>query len=203
MRGQSVPTGVIIPQFVNGWTPELDKAPAPDAAKAKAMLAEAGYPNGFQITLHCPNDRYVNDEGICQAAVGMLGQIGIKANLVSQSKTLHFPLIQKDQPETEFYLFGWGVPTFDSEYVFTFLHHSRTGKFGGFNATRLNDPELDRKIESPVEPRSTRPSATPPSPRSGRSCRTRPTTSPSTTRRWPTRRRTTSTSRSTRRTSPS
>ena len=148
MRGQSVPTGVIIPQFVNGWTPELDKAPAPDAAKAKALLAEAGYPNGFQITLHCPNDRYVNDEGICQAAVGMLGQIGIKANLVSQSKTLHFPLIQKDQPETEFYLLGWGVPTFDSEYVFTFLHHSRTGKFGGFNATRLNDPELDRKIES-------------------------------------------------------
>jgi peptide/nickel transport system substrate-binding protein len=139
---------VIIPQFVNGWTPELDKAPTPDAAKAKAMLAEAGYPNGFQITLHCPNDRYVNDEGICQAAVGMLGQIGIKANLVSQSKTLHFPLIQKDQPETEFYLLGWGVPTFNSEYVFTFLHHSRTGKFGGFNATRLNDPELDKKIES-------------------------------------------------------
>ena len=148
MRGQSVPTGVIMPPFVNGWTPELDKAPAPDANRAKALLAEAGYPNGFTTTLHCPNDRYVNDEGICQAAVGMLGQIGIKANLISQSKTLHFPLIQKNPPETEFFLVGWGVPTFDSEYIFSFLHHTRDAKFGSWNALRYSNPDLDRKIEA-------------------------------------------------------
>jgi peptide/nickel transport system substrate-binding protein len=148
MRGQSVPTGVIMPPFVNGWTPELDKAPTPDVNKAKAMLAEAGYPQGFQVTLNCPNDRYVNDEGICQAVVGMMGQIGIKANLVSQSKTLHFPLLQKNPPETEFYLVGWGVPTFDSEYIFSFLYHTRDAKFGSWNALRLSDAELDKKIES-------------------------------------------------------
>ncbi len=148
MRGQSVPTGVIMPPFVNGWTPELDKAPTPDVNRAKAMLAEAGYPNGFTTTLHCPNDRYVNDEGICQAAVGMLGQIGIKANLISQSKTLHFPLVQKNPPETEFFLIGWGVPTFDSEYIFSFLHHTRDAKHGSWNALRYSNPELDRKIEA-------------------------------------------------------
>jgi peptide/nickel transport system substrate-binding protein len=148
MRGQSVPTGVIMPPFVNGWTPELDKAPAPDVNRAKALLTEAGYPNGFTTTLNCPNDRYVNDEGICQAVVGMLGAIGIRANLVSQSKTLHFPLIQRNPPETEFYLVGWGVPTFDSEYIFSFLYHTRDAKYGSWNALKLSNPELDRKIES-------------------------------------------------------
>jgi peptide/nickel transport system substrate-binding protein len=98
--------------------------------------------------MHCPNDRYVNDEGICQAVVGMMGQIGIKVNLVSQSKTIHFPLIAKEPPETDFYLYGWGVPTFDSEYVFTYLYHSRTGKFGANNATRYVNKDLDAKIVS-------------------------------------------------------
>ncbi len=115
MRGQSVPTGIIMPPFVNGWTKELDAAPATDINAAKKLLADAGYPNGFEVTLHCPNDRYVNDEAICQAGVGMWGQIGVKVNLVSQSKAIHFPLIQKNPPETEFYMVGWGVPTFDSE----------------------------------------------------------------------------------------
>jgi peptide/nickel transport system substrate-binding protein len=148
MRGQSVPTGVIMPPFVNGWTPELDKAPAPDVNRAKALLKEAGYENGFQITLHCPNDRYINDEGICQAVVGMLGQAGIKVNLVSQSKTLHFPLVQKNPPETEFFLVGWGVPTFDSEYILSFLYHTREGRYGSWNALRYSNADLDKKIES-------------------------------------------------------
>jgi len=78
MRGQSVPTGAMAAPFVHGWTKELDAMPVGDANTAKKLLADAGYPNGFNITLHCPNDRYVNDEAICQAAVGMWGQIGVK-----------------------------------------------------------------------------------------------------------------------------
>lgn len=148
MRGQSVPAGMIAPSFVNGWTKELDAFPASDNAAAKKLLADAGYPNGFNITLHCPNDRYVNDEAICQAAVGMWGQIGVKVNLVSQSKSIHFPLIQKNPPETEFYMLGWGVPTFDSEYVFSFLYHSRADKYGSWNASRYGNPEADKMIES-------------------------------------------------------
>ncbi len=148
MRGESIPTGVILPPFANGWTKELDAAPATDVAKAKALLAEAGYPNGFSITLHCPNDRYINDEGICQAAVGMFGQIGVKVNLVSQSKSIHFNLIQKNPPETEFYLVGWGVPTFDSDYVFSYMYHSRTGSQGSWNATGYADKDVDAQIQS-------------------------------------------------------
>ncbi len=144
MRGQSLPTGIIAPPGVNGYTKDLDVIPAADAAKAKTLMAEAGYPDGFSVTLHCPNDRYINDEAICQAAVGQLATIGIKVNLVSQSKSIHFPLIQRNPPETDFFLLGWGVPTFDSHYVFTFLYHTRTDKEGGWNATRYSNAEIDK-----------------------------------------------------------
>jgi peptide/nickel transport system substrate-binding protein len=143
MRGQSIPTGIIAPPGVNGWTKELDVIPANDAAKAKALLKEAGFENGFSITMHCPNDRYVNDEAICQAVVGQLAPIGIKVNLVSQSKSIHFPLIQKNPPETDFYLLGWGVPTFDSHYIFTLLYHTRGDKEGGWNGTRYSNKDID------------------------------------------------------------
>jgi peptide/nickel transport system substrate-binding protein len=143
MRGQSIPTGIIAPPGVNGYTKELDVIPPNDIAKAKAMMKEAGYEGGLTITLNCPNDRYVNDEAICQAVVGQLAAIGIKVNLVSQSKSIHFPLIQKNPPETDFYLLGWGVPTFDSHYIFTLLYHTRTDKEGGWNGTRFSNKEVD------------------------------------------------------------
>ena len=146
MRGQSVPSALNAPPFVNGWTKEHDAYGPPDYNKAKALLTEAGYPNGFAVDLHCPNDRYLNDEAICQAYVGMLGRIGIRANLVSQSRTLHFPAIQKR--EVDFYLLGWGVPTFDSAYVFDFLVHSTEGGRGAWNGSRYNNPEVNAMIQS-------------------------------------------------------
>jgi peptide/nickel transport system substrate-binding protein len=148
MRGQSIPTGIIAPPGVNGYTKELDQIPAGDLAKAKALMKEAGYEEGFGVTLHCPNDRYVNDEAICQAVVGQLAGIGIKINLVSQSKSLHFPLIQKNPAQTDFFLLGWGVPTFDSEYIFSNLYHTRTDKLGGWNATRYSNAEVDKMTVS-------------------------------------------------------
>ena len=148
MRGQSVPAGIIAPPFVNGYTKELDALPKVDLAKATALLKEAGYPDGFQVTLHCPNDRYINDEGICQAGTAMLAKIGIKVNLVSQPKGPHFTLIQKSPPETDFFLLGWGVPPYDSHYIFSFLYHTRAGSEGSWNATRYSNPEIDAAIQS-------------------------------------------------------
>lgn len=146
MRGQSVPTGVATPPFVHGWTKELDAYPKPDIAKAKALLTEAGYPNGFTVTLDTPNNRYVNDEAISQAVVGMLGQIGVKVTLASRPVAQHSPLIQND--DTDFYLLGWGVPTFDSAYVFNDLIHSKAGHYGAYNPSGYSNAELDKKIES-------------------------------------------------------
>lgn len=144
MRGQSIPAGVAMPPFVNGWTETLDKVPANDIAEAKAMMAEAGYADGFSIQLDCPNDRYINDEAICQAAVGMLAQIGIDVRLDAKPKAQHFPLI--NNLETDFYMLGWGVPTYDSEYIFNFLAHTKGEKYGSWNGTRYSNPDLDAQI---------------------------------------------------------
>jgi len=146
MRGQSVPAGIVAPPFVHGYTKELDALPKVDLAKATALLKEAGYPDGFQVTLHCPNDRYVNDEGICQAGAAMLAKIGIKANLVAQAKGPHFTLITKTPPETDFYLLGWGVATYDSHYIFSFLYHGRSGSEGVWNGTGYANPQIDAAI---------------------------------------------------------
>ena len=146
MRGQSVPAGIAMPPFVNGWTPELDAFPAPDIAKAKELLAEAGYPDGFTVTLDTPNNRYVNDEAISQALVGMLGQIGIRVTLASRPIAQHSPLIQNS--DTDFYLLGWGVPTFDSAYVFNDLVHTKDGNYGAYNVGLYSNPEIDEKIRT-------------------------------------------------------
>ncbi|MEN8660851.1 MAG: ABC transporter substrate-binding protein [Marivita sp.] len=146
MRGQSQPAGMIAPPFVNGWTEAMDSESTTDIEGAKALLAEAGYADGFSIRLDCPNDRYVNDEAICQAAVGMMGQIGVTVNLDAKPKAQHFPLITEGQ--TDFYMLGWGVPTYDSEYIFNFLVHGRESDVGTWNGTGFDNDELDAKIKS-------------------------------------------------------
>ncbi|WP_299772959.1 ABC transporter substrate-binding protein [uncultured Tateyamaria sp.] len=146
MRGQSQPAGMIAPPFVNGWTEAMDGESSTDIDGAKALLAEAGYDSGFSIRLDCPNDRYINDEAICQAAVGMLGQIGVTVNLDAKPKAQHFPLITDGQ--TDFYMLGWGVPTYDSEYIFNFLVHGRESDIGTWNGTGFDNDEIDAKIKS-------------------------------------------------------
>jgi peptide/nickel transport system substrate-binding protein len=146
MRGQSAPAGVLSPPPVNGWTAELDAYPAYDVEAARALMEEAGYGDGFSIQLDCPNDRYINDEAICHAAVGMLAQIGIEVNLSALPRAQHFPLIAN--LETDFYLLGWGVPTYDAEYIFNFLYHTRGDGRGSWNGTRFSNAEMDEMIAS-------------------------------------------------------
>ena len=146
MRGQSAPAGMNAPPFVNGWDADMDASSRTDLDRAKELMAEAGYGDGFSIQLDCPNDRYVNDEAICQASVGMLAQIGITVNLDAKPKAQHFPLI--NTLETDFYMLGWGVPTYDSEYIFNFLVHGRDEKYGSWNGTRYSNPDLNAKIQS-------------------------------------------------------
>lgn len=138
MRGMSISANVMTPPGVHGYPKDLDEQRPPyDPEKAKALLAEAGYPDGFEVTLDCPNNRYNNDEKICQATVGMLGKIGIKVNLVAQPKTLHFPKITGRK--TDFYMLGWGVATLDSHYVFTYLLDSE----GPWNGSMYSNPRVD------------------------------------------------------------
>lgn len=146
MRGQSTPAGMIAPSFVNGYTAALDTVPATNVAQARQLLADAGYPNGFQVTLTCTNDRYVNDEAVCQAVTGMLGQIGIAVRLDARANSIHFAELQ--QGVLDFYILGWSVPTLDSHYVFDFLLETKTANTGAWNFTGWSNAEFDRLSRS-------------------------------------------------------
>ena len=147
MRGLSVPTNIIAPPFVHGYDKAFGAVGKTDVAQAKKLLADAGYPNGFGITLHCTNDRYLNDEAICQAVAGFLGRAGVKTTVVSRPLAIQTAAINGQ--DTDFYLYGWGVPTYDSAYVFDYLVHTR-GKNarGATNATRYSNDDIDRQIVS-------------------------------------------------------
>jgi peptide/nickel transport system substrate-binding protein len=90
MRGKSRNGGMLIAPEVPGFDAALNERFPYDVEAAKAALAEAGYPDGFQFNMNCPNDAYVNDEEICQAMAAMLAQAGFKAKLVTEARTLHF-----------------------------------------------------------------------------------------------------------------
>jgi peptide/nickel transport system substrate-binding protein len=142
MNGLSSPTGLIAPPGVLGVTDELDASYGFDLEKAKILMIEAGYADGFSLQLDCPNNRYVNDSKICQAAVAMLAKIGVTVNLEATPKAQHFPKIKGRT--TDFYLLGWGVPTMDSHYVFDFLLESG----GSWNASGYSDARVDELVDA-------------------------------------------------------
>lgn len=142
MEGLSFPAGMITSPGVLGNTPEQDAPFGHDVEKAKALMAEAGYADGFSVQLDCPNNRYNNDEKICQAAVAMLAKIGIDVKLDAIPKSEHFPKIQNRT--SDFYMLGWGVPTLDSHYVFSYLLDSE----GSWNATGYSNEKVDMVTET-------------------------------------------------------
>ena len=90
MRGKSVPTGTIIAQSVNGWTPELAKRFPYDPEHAKKLLAEAGYPDGFSFTIDTPNNRWINDEAITKAIASMWTKIGLNVSASTRCRVHNF-----------------------------------------------------------------------------------------------------------------
>jgi peptide/nickel transport system substrate-binding protein len=117
MRGLSMPSALMIAPELVSFEQEFPR-PKYDAEGAKKLLADAGYPSGFEVGMDCPNDRYVNDEAICQAVVGMLARIGVKVNLMAQPKAQYFAKVLKaGNYQTSFYLLGWTPGTFDGHNV--------------------------------------------------------------------------------------
>ena len=158
MRGLSIPAGLMVAPGVNGNTPELDAPMKVDTERAKKLLADAGYPNGFEVRLNCPNNRYVNDEEICQNIVAMWAKIGVKSPLVTENMATFSQKFQSY--DTSIYLLGWGVSTYDAQYTLQSLVRTRTsGADGNFNFSKISDPKIDSlvdamKIESDVNKRN-------------------------------------------------
>ncbi|RRD42110.1 ABC transporter substrate-binding protein [Comamonadaceae bacterium OH3737_COT-264] len=147
MRGLGQPTGTLIAPMVNGWTKELDQRLPYSVEEAKKLLAEAGYPNGFEVDFACPNNRYISDEAICQAVTAMWARIGVKAKLRTQPVATYMPMIQRH--EASIYMLGWGVPTFDAMYTLQSLVRTRTeGADGNYNVGRYSNAEADKLIDA-------------------------------------------------------
>jgi len=147
MRGLSLPAGIMVAPGVNGHTAALDVPAKFDPERAKRLLAEAGYPNGFEFQLNCPNNRYVNDEEICQNLVAFWARIGIKTKLVAESMATFIQKVQNF--DTSAYLLGWGVATFDAQYSLQSLVRTRsTGADGNFNFGRISNPKIDALVDA-------------------------------------------------------
>lgn len=146
LRGLAQPTGTLIARQVNGWTPKADARWPYDPPAAQKLLAEAGYPQGFEVDFACSAGRYINDEQLCQAITAQWAKVGVKAKLRSLPFATYFPMIQRN--EASIYLLGWGVPTFDAFYTLQSLIRSvGAGGDGNFNLGRFSDPQQDALIE--------------------------------------------------------
>jgi peptide/nickel transport system substrate-binding protein len=146
MRGLAQPTGALVAPQVNGWTEAVHKRHPYDPEAAKKQLTEAGYPNGFEVDFACPNNRYINDEEICQAVTAMWAKVGVKAKLRTLPLVTYFPMIQRY--EASIYMLGWGVPTFDALYSLQSLTRTvGTGGDGNYNVGRYSNQRMDYLVD--------------------------------------------------------
>ncbi|MBX9592589.1 MAG: ABC transporter substrate-binding protein [Hyphomonadaceae bacterium] len=150
MRGMATPAALIISPLLFSGADKLQRWPY-DVAAAKRLMVEAGYAEGFELVMDCPNDRYVNDEQICQAVAAMLRRIDVKVALNLLPKAQYFEKVSPPRYDSSFNLLGWTPGSLDSWSVLANLvvcrdAHGRGGtfNFGGYCNPRVD--ELARKI---------------------------------------------------------
>ena len=147
MRGQALPTGGITPSPLGAFNDAaLEKRLPYDLAAARKLMLEAGYGDGFEVTMDCPNNRYINDEEICLALAAMWAQLEVKLKVNAMPRSTYFPKLQKY--DTSMYLLGWGGSITDAETTLTPVLRSRvpgdpsgvgSWNFGGASDARLDE----------------------------------------------------------------
>ena len=153
MNGQSYPTGGVTPSPLGSYNdPQIESRLPFDLAKAKALMAEAGYGDGFEVTLDCPNNRYINDEEICITLAAMWAKIGLRIRVVAMPRASYFPKLEK--LDTSMYMLGWGGAVTDAETTMTpVLRTPGEGGVGLYNYGPASDPKFDAlAAASSVEP---------------------------------------------------
>jgi peptide/nickel transport system substrate-binding protein len=155
MRNAATPTAEMVGPGVRGFQPDMNKRLPYDPEAAKKLLAEAGYPSGFELTMNCPNDRYVNDAQICQAVAANLARIGIKINLQAESKATYFPRILRR--DTSFFMLGWTPSTNDvHDTLFNIMSTPNDAGQGKFNLGWYSNPKFDEavmKVQTEIDPK--------------------------------------------------
>jgi peptide/nickel transport system substrate-binding protein len=153
MGGTSHIAGTMVAPGINGYDAKLDVRLPFDPESSKKLLAEAGYPGGFEIGMDCPNDRYVNDEKICQAVVGMLARTGVKVNLLAQTRTKYFEKILSRN--STFSLLGWQPLSYDAHSTLQDAIDTPKDKVGTYNVGSFSNKRIDELtdlIETEVDP---------------------------------------------------
>lgn len=142
----SRPAGTIVSPGVNGWSESLDQRPARNLSQARQLMASAGYPDGFEVTLDCPHNRYAFDQEICQALVPMWRQIGVRVKVNTLPFASFVPKLET--LDSSLWMIGWGSPSYDALHSLLSLTYTRSGKLdGAYNAGRISNPSLDRLID--------------------------------------------------------
>ena len=146
MEGSAEPATQGVASHIAGADPSLKPVPY-QPNEARRLLADAGYPNGFRITLHCSNDRYVNDAAICQAVATMLSRIGVQVTVDAQPSNAFFPrLLKRDY---SFYLLGWGSNAGDAMSFLRDVMETRDAAKGtGSWNMGLSMPDVDAMIDA-------------------------------------------------------
>ncbi|MEA3491048.1 MAG: ABC transporter substrate-binding protein [Campylobacterota bacterium] len=150
MRGFAKPAAQLSPPAVFGSDPNMRRAKH-NLAKAKKLLADAGYPNGFSIRLDSPNNRYVKDSHIAEAVASCLAKIGIKVTVNAMPKSRFFGEISR--LETSFFLVGWASGDGDSSSILDSCVHSfdEIKGYGRYNYGRFSNPKVDALIEKSAD----------------------------------------------------
>ncbi|MBC7157665.1 MAG: ABC transporter substrate-binding protein [Rhodobacteraceae bacterium] len=155
MRGKIEPASQLVPAGMSGFSEANDSRPAYDPARARELLAEAGYPDGFSFGLKCTNDRYINDEAVCRAVASMFAAVGLDAQLAAIPVRGYWEELRAD--DYDMYLLGWSPGTFDIEHPVRFLlstpnDETRLGSwnFGGYSNARVD--ELLPLIQQELDP---------------------------------------------------
>jgi peptide/nickel transport system substrate-binding protein len=142
MRRAAIPTALLIPPGVTGYPPELAERLPFNVESARKLLADAGYPGGFELKMNCPNDRYVNDSAICQAIASNLARVGIRITVQAETKGIYFPKVLRR--DTSLYLLGWSSATGDAHVVMQALMASPgEGGRGQWNLGSYSNPRFD------------------------------------------------------------
>ena len=150
MRGHATPAAQVPDPPTIGYNAALKRLPY-DPAKAKQLLADAGYGDGFEVKLTGPNDRYVQDGKILEAVAKYLAKVGIKVKLDVKPKSIFFP--QVAEGSLEFFMLGWFDGSFDMARTYFKLAHTRNSDkgFGGLNGASFSNIELDKLLETTAD----------------------------------------------------
>lgn len=150
MDGFSVPTGQLMPEGTSGYDPSIKPDPY-DPAQAKKLLAEAGYPNGFGLTLHGPNNRYVNDSIVAESVAQGWTRIGVKTQVDTMPATVFFSRTVK--ADFSINMAGWASDTGEASSNLTWILASSNpdkGRGAVFNPAHYANGQLDAVIEKAV-----------------------------------------------------